>query len=945
MAKNRTPSKGNKERLAKHKTAQKPAEKKTRRSKVGDAFGGSEDLMRAFFNSPGVMRGIVEVVDDTAVRHVMDSPATARFIGSTPQALRNKLSSELGGPLDVGRMWVNRYRESLETGKPVNFEYQEQRGHKPWLAATVSYLRTGSSGKPQFTYVAYDITERKNAEEELEKAYEELEALIQQRTKELRKANEVLEATILEHKRAREMVSAERKRFNDVLEMLPVYVILLTPDYRVPFANRFFRERFGESHGKRCFEYLFGRDEPCGNCETYTVVRTKAPHHWEWTGPDGRNYDIFDFPFTDTDGSPLIMEMGVDITEQKQAQEALRRAHDELEMRVRERTKELGETRDYLDNLFNYANAPIIVWNPKLEITRFNHAFEELTGRRADEVLGKNVDILIPADNRGDALDRIKRTARKGEQWEVVEIPIQHINGSIRTLLWNSATIFGVDGKTAVATIAQGQDITERKRAEEALRQTRDYLENLIDYANAPIIVWNPKLEITRFNHAFERLTGRSADEVMGHKVDILFPEDSRDESMKHIHEATSGERWEVVEIPIKHKDGAVHILLWNSATIYAPDDKTAVATIAQGQDITERKQAEEALRETRDYLENLIDYANAPIIVWNPRLEITRFNHAFERLTGRTSDEVLGNKVDILFPDDSRDESMKHIGEATSGERWEVVEIPIKHKDGAVHLLLWNSATIYAPDGRTAVATIAQGQDITERKKVEKMKDEFIGLVSHELRTPLTVISGSLRTAMSEGVSQEDERELLQNAVEGVDSLAAILENMLELSRYQAGRLQLRIEMVNIAAVVKNVTEKLRRQGISRQFIVDIPEELPPVEADPVRVERILFNLMENATKYSPEDSKITVSARMQRDFVVTRIIDRGSGISREDQAKIFEPFRQLEASQRTTKGVGLGLVVCRRLVEAQGGWIKVDSEVGKGSTFSFALPKHRMT
>jgi len=197
----------------------------------------------------------------------------------------------------------------------------------------------------------------------------------------------------------------------------------------------------------------------------------------------------------------------------------------------------------------------------------------------------------------------------------------------------------------------------------------------------------------------------------------------------------------------------------------------------------------------------------------------------------------------------------------------------------------------------------------------------------------------------MSDGVSQEDERELLQNAVEGVDSLAAILENMLELSRYQAGRLQLRIEMVNIAAVVKNVTEKLRRQGISRQFIVDIPEELPPVEADPVRVERILFNLMENATKYSPEDSKITVSARMQRDFVVTRIIDRGSGISREDQAKIFEPFRQLEASQRTTKGVGLGLVVCRRLVEAQSGWIKVDSDVGKGSTFSFALPKHRMT
>jgi PAS domain S-box-containing protein len=817
VAKRRETSRRDKERPTRDKITRKPPEKHTRRAKVGDALKGTEDLMRAFFDSPGVMRGIVEVVDDTTVRHVIDNPTTASFTGSTPQALRNKLSSELGGPPEIARIWVNHYKESLETGEPVSFEYQERRGHKPWLSATVNYLRTPSSGRPQFAYVAYDITERKKAEEELQKAYQELEMRIQERTKELRKVNKSLEAKVSEHKRAQETITAERQRFNDVLEMLPVYVILLTPDYHVPFANRFFRERFGDSHGKCCFEYLFGRSEPCENCETYTVTRTKAPHHWEWTGPDGRNYDIFDFPFTNIDGSNLIMEMGIDITEQKQAQEALRKAHDELEMRVHERTRELSETRDYLNNLFNYANAPIIVWNPGLEITRFNHAFE--------------------------------------------------------------------------------------------------------------------------------RLTGRSADEVLGKKVDILFPDDSRKESMKHIREATSGERWEVVEIPIGHKDGAVHILLWNSATIYGPDGKTPVATIAQGQDITERKQAEESLRETRDYLENLIDYANAPIIVWNPKLGVTRFNHAFERLTGRSADEVLGHKVDILFPDDSRDESMKHIREATSGERWEVVEIPIKHKDGAVHILLWNSATIYGPDGKTAVATIAQGQDITERKKVEKMKDEFIGLVSHELRTPLTVISGSLRTAMSEGVSQEDGRELLQNAVEGVDSLAAILENMLELSRYQAGRLQLRIEMVNIAQAVTNVTEKLRRQGISRQFIVDIPEELPPVEADPMRVERILFNLMENATKYSPEDSKITVSSRTQDGFVVTSVIDEGSGIPPEDRAKIFEPFQQLETSQRQTRGVGLGLVVCKRLVDAQGGWIKVDSELGKGSTFSFALPKHRMT
>ena len=175
-------------------------------------------------------------------------------------------------------------------------------------------------------------------------------------------------------------------------------------------------------------------------------------------------------------------------------------------------------------------------------------------------------------------------------------------------------------------------------------------------------------------------------------------------------------------------------------------------------QDITERKKAEENLRQTRDYLDNLFAYANAPIIVWNPELKITRFNHAFERLTGRLQMRCWERRLDILFPDDSRDESMKHIREATSGERWEVVEIPIKHKDGTVHILLWNSATLFDLM-KTPVATIAQGQDITELKKMDQIKDEFIGLVSHELEdSPLPSLLGAVQTALDERITGEGE-------------------------------------------------------------------------------------------------------------------------------------------------------------------------------------------
>jgi serine phosphatase RsbU (regulator of sigma subunit)/anti-sigma regulatory factor (Ser/Thr protein kinase) len=124
----------------------------------------------------------------------------------------------------------------------------------------------------------------------------------------------------IERKRAEEAVKAERQRFSDVLDALPVYLVLLSPDYHVAFANRFFRERFGESRGRRCFEYLFGRTEPCEVCHTFEVLETRKPLEWEWTGPDGHNYYIHDFPFTDTDGSTLIMETGIDITERKRAE-------------------------------------------------------------------------------------------------------------------------------------------------------------------------------------------------------------------------------------------------------------------------------------------------------------------------------------------------------------------------------------------------------------------------------------------------------------------------------------------------------------------------------------------------------------------------------------------------------------------------------------------------
>ncbi len=135
---------------------------------------------------------------------------------------------------------------------------------------------------------------------------------------------------ILRWERAEVTIAAERHKFSAILDALPPYVILLTPDYHVAFANEEFRRRFGEDKGRRCFEFLFGRSEPCEVCETYKVLDTGQPRDWKWTGPDGHHYEIHDFPFTDTDGSKLILEMGIDVSERLIAEANLRRSEAEL---------------------------------------------------------------------------------------------------------------------------------------------------------------------------------------------------------------------------------------------------------------------------------------------------------------------------------------------------------------------------------------------------------------------------------------------------------------------------------------------------------------------------------------------------------------------------------------------------------------------------------------
>jgi signal transduction histidine kinase len=231
--------------------------------------------------------------------------------------------------------------------------------------------------------------------------------------------------------------------------------------------------------------------------------------------------------------------------------------------------------------------------------------------------------------------------------------------------------------------------------------------------------------------------------------------------------------------------------------------------------------------------------------------------------------------------------------------------------------------------------------EELRLSRKMEAPKDEFIGMVSHELKTPLTVIIGALSTAETEGISPEESKELIHEAGTSAEALAIMVDNLLELSRQQSNRLNLQTKQTQIEPVIQAVVQKLQNRSAVHHIVTEIPQNLPPAMIDAIRIERVLHNLVENAIKYSPKGGEVRIFGNCSDTTLVIGVSDEGIGISPEDQPRLFKSFERLGASEKGgIQGTGLGLRVCRTLVEAHGGRIWVESEPGRGSTFLFTIP-----
>ncbi len=407
-----------------------------------------------------------------------------------------------------------------------------------------------------------------------------------------------------------------------------------------------------------------------------------------------------------------------------------------------------------------------------------------------------------------------------------------------------------------------------------------------------------------------------------------------------------------IIALPLqvgKQSVGLIYVLRPINAGSFTRMDQPVLGAFAEQAAISvQNASLAHILSEEKRRIESILESSADGIMSIDARCRLVGFNLAMEKLTGYPREEVLGKECFRVL--NFRDRAGKNLcnlwcpilkGYAEAAPTLEQQGL-IKAKGGRDIDVAMVYAIVRSPEGKP-INAVVNVRDLSRFREVESLRETFLAMLGHELQTPLAIIKGYTSTLAREDGKWNEEtlRRGLRVIEQESDRLANIMRKLLLASRITAGALDLKKEPVDMSYLAGKVVRRLQELTGIHTFEIDFASDFPSIPAEPALLEEVLTNLVENAVKYSPQGGKITISGRSSDGQVEITVADEGIGIPSSELKRLFTPFHRVDrGAAGKVQGVGLGLHICKAIVEAHGGKIEVASQFGKGSQFTFTLP-----
>lgn len=799
--------------------------------------------------------------------------------------------------------------KDAKRARTMELEVLRKEGARIWLEVRATFLRDEDSQPVGILGVGRDITERKRAEKALRESHE---------------------------------------RFLTVLESLDSGVYVADMETcEILFANRKMVSNFGDIEGRICWKVLQqDQNGPCDFCTNGKLLDAEGEplsvYSWEFRNTiNGFWCEIRDRAIRWVDGRMARLEIAMDISERKRMEEELRKAHDELELRVRERTQELAESEERYRILTEEAMVGVYISRG----TRFlfaNPAMEKITGYTRDELLAMDNHGLILSEDLEMIRERKKK--RKPGEADQYSFRIRRKGGGISTIEVRTRPVV-FQGETVY--MGNCVDVTELLRQRRQIEQAKLAWESTFDSIVDLVMILDPEERIMRANRAVSDYTGTELERLLGKRYGQVFHLD--DSSAQVIIEGTSGtkilEHFEITDPQTKRVFSISVSPLFDQL-----GEPVAIVHVAR--DITGMREVEQALATSEAQFRALAESARDIIFSIDSQGKIAYVNPALEEILGMNSHQAVGmdimKMVKVLkIPPSIKEILYERLGSGLPGESIPFFELEMEDEYGYKHVMEVSARRL-----ENQVVGIAR--DITDRKRMQNQLIQTSKLASlgtlavgiaHQVNNPLAIML-STSTVLHDLVSEE--QDVPEEFRQEINRYLDMMETQVERTKSVVTALlefahpkQSEIHAVNVNQVIEEALGFISQHLSLDKISLDVCLEpgIPDVLADPVSLQQVFINVIQNAYDALEAEGAIQIETRLKTDHIRITINDDGPGVPRAIREEIFEPL----FTTKTSKGTGLGLPVSIMLLERFSARIYLEDKEDNGARFVIELPVGR--